>query len=104
TSPSSGCASLKTSSRPTRKRCARKGAPFLSNTETSMKNLSGPLLVLGAGGFIGGHLYRQLRAVRTDVYGTFSPTAKTGLLSEARFHADLETHARAIVEIVKPAT
>ena len=69
-----------------------------------MKNLNGPILILGAGGFIGGHLFRQLRAVRTDVYGTFSPTAKTGLLSEARFHADLETHARAIVEIVKPAT
>lgn len=32
--------------------------------------LQGPILVLGAGGFIGSHIFKKLSGVRSDVYGT----------------------------------
>jgi dolichol-phosphate mannosyltransferase len=35
-----------------------------------IKSLPGPVLVLGAGGFVGANLFRALLAVRDDVYGT----------------------------------
>lgn len=40
------------------------------NLEDKLKNLSGPVLVLGATGFIGANLLRRLLAVRSDVIGT----------------------------------
>ena len=40
------------------------------NLEDKLKNLSGPVLVLGASGFIGANLLRRLLAVRSDVTGT----------------------------------
>ena len=40
------------------------------NLTDKLKNLSGPVLVLGASGFIGANLLRQLLAVRSDVTGT----------------------------------
>lgn len=40
------------------------------NLEDKLKNLSGPVLVLGASGFIGANLLRRLLAVRSDVIGT----------------------------------
>ena len=39
-----------------------------------ISDLPGPILVTGAGGFIGAHLYSTLRKVREDVYGTTSST------------------------------
>ena len=71
-----------------------------------MKNLNGPILVLGAGGFIGGHLFRQLRAVRSDVYGTMRAFPENQMSEPGIFVADLTCprDARAIVEYVKPTT
>lgn len=40
------------------------------NIEDKLRNLAGPVLVLGASGFIGANLLRQLLAVRDDVTGT----------------------------------
>ena len=41
-------------------------------TESLARELHGPILVLGASGFIGANLLRTLRGVRTDVVGTAS--------------------------------
>jgi polyisoprenyl-phosphate glycosyltransferase len=72
----------------------------LSNTET-VTNLRGPILVLGAGGFIGSALFWKLRETRTDVYGTSrTPDMPRCFI----FTPDLAEGARAIVEYVKPAT
>lgn len=38
-----------------------------------VSSLSGPVLVLGAGGFVGSHLYRTLALGRSDAWGTLSP-------------------------------
>ncbi|WP_028101985.1 NAD-dependent epimerase/dehydratase family protein [Pseudoduganella violaceinigra] len=40
------------------------------NLEDKLRNLAGPVLVLGASGFIGANLLRRLLAVRSDVTGT----------------------------------
>ncbi|MNX50993.1 hypothetical protein D3C86_816380 [compost metagenome] len=40
------------------------------NLDEKLKNIPGPLLVLGASGFIGANLLRRLLAVRSDVIGT----------------------------------
>lgn len=40
------------------------------NLEDKLNNLTGPVLVLGASGFIGANLLRRLLAVRSDVTGT----------------------------------
>ena len=37
-----------------------------------LAQLPGPILVLGASGFIGANLFRQLHSVRKDIHGTFS--------------------------------
>lgn len=38
--------------------------------DEKLRNLAGPVLVLGASGFIGANLLRRLLAVRSDVFGT----------------------------------
>ncbi|WP_027474723.1 NAD-dependent epimerase/dehydratase family protein [Curvibacter gracilis] len=40
------------------------------NLENKLRSVTGPVLVLGASGFIGANLLRQLLAVRSDVVGT----------------------------------
>ena len=44
----------------------------MSSTTTLVRELHGPVLVLGASGFIGANLMRTLEAGRTDVFGTAS--------------------------------
>ena len=41
------------------------------NLDTKIKNLSGPILIIGASGFIGANLLRRCLQVREDVIGTF---------------------------------
>jgi polyisoprenyl-phosphate glycosyltransferase len=55
-----------------------------------ISNIEGPILVLGAGGFIGSNLLRMLRSVRDDVNGTLN--------------VKLDGHARAFIELFKPRT
>jgi polyisoprenyl-phosphate glycosyltransferase len=40
----------------------------MRTTKQYIRELHGPILVLGASGFIGANLFRQILAVRSDVY------------------------------------
>lgn len=44
----------------------------MRSTESLIRELRGPILVLGASGFVGANLLRSLLAVRQDVFGTAS--------------------------------
>lgn len=61
-----------------------------SEIATKISEIEGPILVLGAHGFIGGRLYEMLRRVRDDVVGPL--------------HGQLNGRARAYVELHKPRT
>jgi dolichol-phosphate mannosyltransferase len=40
----------------------------MSETDLAIRNLRGPILVLGASGFIGANLFRMIAAVRSDIF------------------------------------
>jgi nucleoside-diphosphate-sugar epimerase len=69
-----------------------------------IESLKGPILVLGASGFIGANLFKKLLRVRQDVFGTcFS--------QDGRLHGtpnvikvDLTKYPRTTLDQVKPAT
>ena len=44
----------------------------MNSTESLVRELHGPILVLGASGFIGANLMRTLLDIRSDVFGTAS--------------------------------
>ena len=67
-------------------------------------NLKSPILVLGAGGFVGSNLFHKLRAVRSDVFGTYRASYSRLNMLDNTIQADLMHHARAIFEYVKPRT
>ena len=48
-------------------------------------DLAGPVLVLGASGFIGANLLRRLLAVRTDVTGTVTRAVGAGVMLTVTF-------------------
>jgi nucleoside-diphosphate-sugar epimerase/glycosyltransferase involved in cell wall biosynthesis len=71
--------------------------------------LQGPILVLGASGFVGANLMRSLYAVRRDVYGTTTrkPAWRLDGLPEDRVRAvDLlvDSDFEALLELVRPRT
>jgi dolichol-phosphate mannosyltransferase len=71
--------------------------------------LQGPVLVLGASGFVGANLLRMLLRHRSDVYGTFfhQPAWRLSGLPDANLiQADLLVDAEldALVETVRPRT
>ena len=71
--------------------------------------LQGPILVLGASGFIGANLFRTLLAVRDDVYGTATRSASWRLEQVPDRHVavvDLLVDANldALLARVKPRT
>ena len=61
-----------------------------TKTREETADIAGPILVLGAGGFVGGRLFDMLRFVRDDVYGPR--------------HVRFNGHARAVIEFYKPRT
>ena len=74
-----------------------------------IEELHGPILVLGASGFIGANLFRMLLEVRTDVSGTTSryPAWRLeGLPQENVVGTDLvvDSNLRTLLDRVKPAT
>lgn len=77
--------------------------------ERKIKLLPGPVLVLGASGFVGANLFRTLLAAREDVYGTSSkpaPWRLRGLPEDRVLVADLlvEQNLDALVEKLRPRT
>lgn len=60
--------------------------------------------MLGAGGFIGGRLFKMLRSVRDDVYGTFRHKTDSKHATSVLLFDDLQQHARAVIEATKPST
>lgn len=77
-----------------------------------IQQLKGPILVLGASGFIGANLFRKLSSCRSDVYGTASslPVWRLNDLQETVrdkiIACDLraEIHLRDLFQTVKPQT
>ena len=74
-----------------------------------VKNLQGPVLVLGASGFVGANLFRLLLAERPDVYGTSSqslPWRLEGLPEKNLLVADLlvEENLERVLEASRPRT
>src|SRR5579871_4862265 len=67
-------------------------------------NLKGPILVLGAGGFIGSNLYQKLSAERKDVWGVCRSNPRGLEFTNRFFTANLKSAARRIFESIKPAT
>jgi polyisoprenyl-phosphate glycosyltransferase len=77
--------------------------------EQRIRQLPGPVLVLGASGFVGANLMRTLLAARRDVYGTSSRTAPwrlEGLPESQVIVADLlvERNLVTLIERVRPRT
>lgn len=81
----------------------------MRSSESLARELRGPILVLGASGFVGAHLLRSLLAVRSDVVGTSSrePAWRLAGLPDAHV-ATVDLLARgnltALLDRVQPAT
>jgi nucleoside-diphosphate-sugar epimerase/glycosyltransferase involved in cell wall biosynthesis len=81
----------------------------MSSTESLARELKGPVLVLGASGFIGANLMRALSETRSDVFGTASrePAWRLAALSADRLiTVDLLARGNlmALLDRVQPAT
>ncbi len=79
----------------------------MSPISDKIKQLPGPILVLGASGFVGANLLRHLIAQRDDAFGTFFHTPAwrlEGLSSERLIQVDLlsETNLEELLRKVKP--
>lgn len=77
--------------------------------QTRVERLRGPILVLGASGFIGANLLRKLLHVRRDVFGTSSQSAAwrlEGVPSRHIIAGDLliEQNVATLLDGVKPLT
>jgi polyisoprenyl-phosphate glycosyltransferase len=75
----------------------------LLNTATYTK-IEGPILVLGASGFIGSNLYQKLWAENQDVWGACRSNPRGLKFTNRLFHTKLTSDARSIFESLKPAT
>src|ERR1035437_10463768 len=69
-----------------------------------IESLKGPILVLGASGFIGANLFTRLLKVRKDVYGTrFSQDGRLKGMPNV-IEVDLTKYPRTTLKQVRPAT
>ncbi len=80
-----------------------------ADIRTKVQDLQGPILVLGASGFIGANLLRMLLAYRSDVFGTSSNAAAwrlEGLPGENVISGDLLIDAglTALLDATRPRT
>ena len=80
-----------------------------SEIEQKIRSLHGPILVLGASGFVGANLLRMLLAVRNDVYGTASrfPAWRLEGLPEANVIASdllVPSNLEQVLDRVRPLT
>lgn len=79
------------------------------NAEEKLKSLVGPILVIGASGFVGANLLRRLLAVRSDVVGTVfsgSPWRLEGLPATNIAYLNLQdsVSTRSLFQRVAPKT
>ncbi len=79
------------------------------NLSEKIRHLQGPILILGASGFVGANLFRMILKDRQDVYGTTSrkPSWRLTGINSSQIHlGDLlvETNLVALLEKVKPRT
>lgn len=77
--------------------------------ERKIQQLQGPILVLGASGFVGANLFRMILSGRRDVYGTSSrllPWRLEGVPKENIIVTDLlvEYNLKKLIETVRPRT
>lgn len=84
-------------------------APLGDSLRNRIEHLRGPILVLGASGFIGANLLRMLLRYRQDVYGTSSQSAAWRLEGVPAHHViagDLlvEQNVKALLDNVQPRT
>jgi dolichol-phosphate mannosyltransferase len=78
-------------------------------TINKIRGLHGPILVLGASGFLGANLFRNIIGVRRDVFGTARKLPSwrlEGLPEDNIIQSDLlvETNLRGLIHKVKPKT
>ena len=81
----------------------------MNSTESLARELTGPILVLGASGFIGANLMRTLLEVRSDVFGTASRDPAWRLAAIGAEHlvtVDLlaRGNLRTLLERIQPGT
>jgi len=76
----------------------------ITTVTNKISELRGPILVLGAGGFVGANLFRLLLQSRNDVYGTYNSGWSRLIGFTNTLKADLTHDARAVIDYVKPAT
>ena len=82
----------------------------IDGTPTSIEEaLRGPILILGAGGFVGANLYRRLVAVRSDVYAVVRSLPSwrlEGLDKNTICQADINDASamQSLFDDVKPST
>lgn len=77
--------------------------------ESKMKSVEGPILVLGASGFVGANLFLALLKVRSDVYGTASRVPAwrlDGVPFDSLLVIDLliESAVEKVLEKIRPKT
>lgn len=82
---------------------------MIQELRTKIERLQGPILVLGASGFVGANLFRMLLAARSDVYGTKTQQwawRLEGLPEQNILVTDLlvDTNIKTLVDTVHPRT
>ena len=87
----------------------RNGTTLQSELAHKASRLQGPILVLGASGFVGANMMRSLLAVRPDVYGTTSrkPAWRLDGLSDEhvpRVDLLIEPDLESLLELIQPRT
>lgn len=85
------------------------GRHMMPELRKKVENLAGPVLVLGASGFIGANLFRMIREVRPDVHGVASRLPAWRLepvMDERVVVADLlvDVNLQTLLDHVRPAT
>ncbi|OAI47873.1 epimerase, partial [Gammaproteobacteria bacterium SCGC AG-212-F23] len=78
----------------------------MNDLTMSIKKLRGPILILGASGFVGANLFRMLKNVRDDVYGTATRLPAWRLPEFSLLQTDLssESHTKKLLDEIQPQT
>lgn len=80
----------------------------MSDITSLIRSLPGPILVIGASGFVGANLFRALLACRSDIFGTthaYAAWRLEGISTQHTLHLDLLSHSSLAdaMERIRPA-